>query len=271
MIYPVDLHTHSRASDGQYKPSELVHLAKERDIQLLALTDHDTLDGLEEAVETGKQIGVQVLPGIEMSAREYHTFHILGYCFSLEDSPLAKKSRKLQGGRNDRALRIIKYLQERSMPIELEEVRNAADGGVIGRPHFARLMLDKGYISSYREAFDRYLDTDEYHAEVEDKPPVSECMDAIKSSGGTVSLAHPYQIGLDNDALDMLVRRLVDMGLDAIECYYPKHTLQQTAFYLELAKKYDLHITGGSDFHGERVKPEVELARLELELEWLLN
>ena len=270
-MYLADLHMHSKASDGQYSPSELVQRAKGKEVQLLALTDHDTMGGVDEAIEAGKKIGIQVLPGIEMSAREYHTFHILGYCFSSENSPLTEQSRKLQGGRDDRAVRIIRYLRERSMPIELEEIKKVADGGVIGRPHFARLMLDKGYVSNYREAFDLWLDTDEYHAEVENKPPVQECMEAIKSSGGKVSLAHPHQIGLDNDKLDELVRQMKDMGLDAIECYYPRHTPQQTAFYLSLAKKYDLHITGGSDFHGERVKPGVDFAKLELELDWLMN
>lgn len=272
-MYPVDLHTHSKASDGQYRPSDLVKLAKEKEIQVLALTDHDTLNGLDEAATLGRELGVHVLPGIEMSAREFHTFHILGYGYGIseKDSPLTKMCQNLQNGRDDRALRIIDYLKEKSMAIELEELRAFADGGVIGRPHFARLMVDKGYISNYREAFDLYLDTDEYHARIENKPPVHKCMESIKASGGKVSLAHPYQIGLDNDQLDSLVKKLMDMGLDAIECYYPRHTVAQTTFYLELAKKYGLHVTGGSDFHGEKVKPNIDLAQLDLELDWLLE
>ena len=272
MIRTVDLHTHSRVSDGQYHPAELVSLAKQKGIQVLALTDHDNIDGVVEASCAGQNLGVQVVPGVELSAKEYNTFHILGYGKFTQDSPLAKLCNRSREGRRGKALRIIDYLAEKGMYITMEEVRAVAGEGSIGRPHFARLMLEKKYISNYRDAFNLYLDTEEYHDCVEiEKPPVRACIEAIKTSGGKVALAHPYQIGIDNDEMDMLVHELVSYGLDAIESYYPKHTPEQTGFYLELTKKYGLYITGGSDFHGERVKPEIELAKLELELDWLLE
>lgn len=157
------------------------------------------------------------------------------------------------------------------MRVELEEaIALAGDGGRLGRPHFAQLLVSKGYVKDSREAFDRYLDTEEYRACVKQvKPSVRECLEAIKSAGGKTSLAHPYQIGIDDDALDTLVGNLVPWGLDAIECYYPRFTPAQQAFYLSLAEKYRLHVTGGSDFHGERVKPDISLAALALDLDWL--
>lgn len=268
----VDLHTHSTMSDGQYTPFNLVHLAKKRGIEVLALTDHDTLSGLEEAITAGKTLGVCVLPGVELSAREYHTFHILGYGFSPNAPELTAMCEDMKHRRDERTFRILTYLQEKGMHLSVEEVKNAAGGDVIGRPHFARVMTDHGFVTNYRDAFNLYLDTDEYHQKVEqDKPPVRQCLETIKAAGGIAVLAHPYQIGIDNDALETLVRNLIDYGLDAIECFYPKHTAAQTAFYLYLADKYGLRVTGGSDFHGEQVKPEIQLTALELDVDWLLK
>lgn len=270
MHYICDLHTHTTASDGQYTPTELVQMAKVRGLDVLAVTDHDTVDGLREAVQTGEQYGLRVIPGIELSAKEYPTFHILGYGFSPEAPALQEFCRKMKARRNMRTPRLIAFLREKGVELSLAEVTEIAGGDIIGRPHFAQAMVRRGYISTNREAFDRYLDTEEYHAKVErDKPSVYECITAVKCAGGKVSLAHPYQIGIDDDALDKLVGDLTDCGLDAIECWYPKYTPEQQAFYLYLAEKYRLHQTGGSDFHGERVKPEVKLESYRLNLDWL--
>lgn len=174
--------------------------------------------------------------------------------------------------RDERKYRLIDYLREKGIELELPEVESLAGGDVIGRPHFARAMVRRGYVADTREAFDRFLDTDEYHERVERaKPSAKECVETIKAAGGKVSLAHPYQIGIDDDALDAQVRELVGFGLDAIECHYPRFTPEQQALYLRLTEKYSLHVTGGSDFHGERVKPDIRLAALPLELDWLLN
>ena len=265
-----DLHTHSTASDGQYAPAELVRLAKERGLETLALTDHDTVDGLEEAVRAGERAGIRVIRGIELSAKEYPTFHILGYGFDPEAPALSALCRELKEGRDQRAPRIIAFLEEQGVRIPLSEVEELAGGQIVGRPHFAQVLVRHGYVSSNREAFDRYLDTEEFHRRVErPKPPSRVCVETIRAAGGKVSLAHPYQIGVDDGKLEDIVRELAGFGLDAIECYYPKHTPEQQSFYLYLAEKYNLHMTGGSDFHGERVKPDIKLAGLELELGWL--
>lgn len=263
-----DLHTHSTASDGQYTPAELVRLAKSAGLEVLALTDHDTTDGLEEAVRTGAELGLRVIRGIELSAREYPTFHILGYDIDPEAEALAALCREMKAGRDERGPRIVRFLKEQGVDISLSEVEELAGGTILGRPHFAQVLTRRGYVSNVREAFDRYLDTAEFHRRVErPKPPMQVCIEAIKAAGGKASLAHPYQIGVDDQTLEELVRRSIGFGLDAIECYYPKFTPAQQDFYLRLAEKYRLHVTGGSDFHGEKVKPDTRLSLLPLSLD----
>lgn len=265
-----DLHTHSTASDGQYTPSELVRLARDRGIEALALTDHDTLDGLEEAAQAGKALGVRVIPGVELGAKEYRSLHILGYRFSPQAEGLRQLCTQLKQGRDERKYRMIDFLREKGVDISLAEVEELAGGDVIARPHFAQVMVRRGYVQTTREAFDRYLDTDEYQRIERQKPDARTCIEIIKAVGGLVSLAHPYQVKLEDDKLEALVKELAGYGLDAIECFYPKHTPEQQAFYRKLARTYHLHVTGGSDFHGERVKPDVSLAKVELDIDWML-
>jgi len=240
-------------------------------LEILALTDHDTIDGLEEARQAGEAKGLQVLRGVEIGAREYRRLHILGYGFSTQPSALTKLCEEMKAGRDERKYRIIDFLHEKGVDISLAEVEELAGGDVIGRPHFAQVMVRRGYVRSNREAFDLYLDTDEYQRIERQKPDKRTCVEVIKSAGGKVSFAHPYQVKLEDDALEALVKEMAGYGLDAIECLYPRHTPRQQAFYLHLAKKYGLRVTGGSDFHGERVKPDIPLAALELDVSWLLG
>lgn len=267
----VDMHTHSTASDGQHTPSELVGLAKSSGIELIALTDHDTIDGLSEARQAGQVLGVRVLDGIELSAREYHTFHILGYALSPKAPELLALCERLKIKRDERKFRILDFLKSKGVSLSEESVESTSEGGIIGRPHFARAMVEDGYVSSSREAFNNYLDTDEFHEIVEkDKPSAEECISVIKAAGGKACLAHPYQIGLDDERLEEEVRRLLEYGLDAIECWYPRHSVAMTRFYLNLAQRYGLYPTGGSDFHGERVKPGINLTAMDIDVGWLL-
>ena len=272
MRYIVDLHTHSTASDGQYASEEVVRQAKERGLEVLALTDHDTLAGVEAAVKAGEAVGLRVLRGIEIGAAEYENLHILGYNISSDAPILTELCEQFKSGRDERKFRILDYLRENGFELVLEEVEDLAKGDIVGRPHFAQAMVRRGYVKNNREAFDCWLDTEDYHRKVKRfKVPARTCLEAIRLAGGKTSFAHPYQVGLEDRALEKLVGQLKEDGLDAIECYYPRHTPEQTAFYLRLAEKYNLRITGGSDFHGERVKPDIQLAAWELELDWLLN
>lgn len=271
MKYLTDLHTHSAASDGQYTPAELVWMAKEHGLEVIALTDHDTLAGTDEAAAVGQKLGIQVLRGVELSAKEHNNFHILGYCYDLDSPALQNLCRKQQENRIKREKIILDFLGEKGIELTLDEVEAFAGGKVIGRPHFAQAMVQRGYVQTRQKAFEVFLDTSEFWAKVPRLEAGAEnCVRAIKDSGGKASLAHPYQMKLSNQELDLLVGELADLGLDAVECYYPKYTPEQQAFYLYLAEKYSLHATGGSDFHGEQVKPGIRLAKLELELNWLL-
>ena len=269
MTYKADLHTHSTVSDGQYTPAELAQLVKKRGAQVWALTDHDNLDGLDEAARAGEALGLHVVRGVELSSGDYQNLHILGYNFS---APMLREwVEGLKKGRNDRKYRIRDFLRTKGLEIPLDEVDEEAAGGSVGRPHFAKVMLKRGYVATRKEAFDRYLDIPEFQKiEKGKKPSAQECVERIKAAGGKVSLAHPYQIMLKMESLEELVKRLKNCGLDAIECYYPIHTSTQTAEYLALAEKYCLHITGGSDFHGENNKPDHPLAAWELEMDWLI-
>lgn len=246
-----------------------MRLAHARGIEVLALTDHDTVDGLEEAVQAGAREGLTVLRGIELGAKEHRNFHILGYGFSPEDPDLLRLCHSMREGRDERKYRIRDYLRDKGIEISLAEVEELAGGAVIARPHFAQVLVRHGYVASNREAFDRYLDTEEYQRIERPKPEARTCVELLKRAGGRVSLAHPYQLGYDDERLRSTVRQLADWGLDALECHYPKHTPEQTAFYCRLAREFGLRETGGSDFHGERVKPDVELACLELNIEWI--
>lgn len=266
-----DLHTHSTASDGQYAPAELARRAAGRGIQVLALTDHDSLGGLEEALEAGKDLGLFVLRGVELGAREYRSLHILGYGFSAAAPALRELCARMKRGRDERKFRIVDYLREKGVPVSLEEAEEIAGGDIIGRPHFAQAMVRRGYVGSVREAFERYLDTADYARIERVKPSARTCVETIHAAGGRAALAHPYQVRLEDGALDALTGELAGYGLDALECFYPRHTEAQTAFYLRLAEKYHLRVTGGSDFHGEAVKPDGALAAWDLDADWLLE
>lgn len=269
MTQLADLHTHSTASDGQYPPTELVKQAKEAGVEVLALTDHDTINGLEEAVAAGQAQNLTVLRGVELGASEDRHMHILGLGFQAECPQLAQLCRTLKASRDERKYRIVDFLAQKGVHIDLAEVEAQAGGDVIARPHFAQVMLRHGYVSSIREAFDRYLDTDEYQKIERYKASAAECIHVIHQSGGKAVLAHPYQLGFSDEKLERTLQTLKDSGLDGLECYYPRHTPEMVQHYLTLAKKYNLSVSAGSDFHGEAVRPDTHLTPTPLELNWL--
>ena len=160
MEYRADLHTHSTASDGQYKPVDLVEKAQKAGVEVLALTDHDTIDGVEEAICAGQNLHMKVLRGVELGASEDRHMHILGLALRPDCIQLAELCRKLRESRDERKYRIVDFLQEKGISIDLKEVEELAGGNVIARPHFAQVMVRHGYVATTREAFDRYLDTD---------------------------------------------------------------------------------------------------------------
>lgn len=259
-----DLHMHSTASDGQYTPEQLVERAAQAGVQVLALTDHDTTAGLEEAQQAALRAGVAFIPGIEMDT-EYPgisgNFHILGYGIAPEDPTLLSLCRELAQQRSQRALRIFAYLEQRKMPVSPAAVEAYAGGAAIGRPHFARAMVDAGYVATMREAFDRVLDTPEFYAIDRKKPHPGKAIQEITAAGGLAVLAHPAQLHFGPEAPDWtsLLRELKDAGLKGLECYYSTFSPQETARYCALADMLGLYVTVGSDFHGEKIKPDIQL------------
>lgn len=271
MKYKVDLHTHTTASDGQYAPDQLVEMAQKAGIQYLAVTDHDTMDGVEAAIEAGKKQGVHVLRGVELGAREDRNLHILGLGLQPGPTPLGELCETLRKSRDERKYRILSFLKEKGVEISLEEVETMAGGKVVARPHFARVMVQRGYVATTREAFDRYLDTDEYQRIERFKAGAAQCIEAIHQAGGKAVFAHPYQLRYEAEQLEAMVRSLKEYGIDGMECYYPKHTPKMVEQYLQLAEKYGLYVTAGSDFHGEQVHPDMPLTPVSLEIEWILQ
>lgn len=252
----IDLHTHTTASDGSLTPTELVQLAVEKRLEALAVTDHDTIDGIAEALAAGAAHGMDVVPGIEISA-EYSggTLHILGYYIDAADRRFCAKIAQLQQARAERNPKIIKKLQELGMNIEMEDVVAEAGGGQIGRPHFAQALLKKGYVRSAREAFDRFLakGAAAYCEKFRFQP--QDAIACIAEAGGIAVLGHPSSLNCpDEAALERVVHSMVAMGIRGIEAYYSDHTAEQTRHYIALAQKYNLLITGGSDFHGHSIK-----------------
>ena len=263
----LDLHTHSSASDGQYTPAELVKLANGKSLEIFAITDHDSVSGLEEGRQEAEKLNMRFIPGIEISAQEDEEIHVLGYGIDYQNELILKCCEDFRNDRLHRGDRICGFLKSKGVDIDMASILEIAGDSNLGRPHFARYLIDKGYVSERKEAFDKYLDTPEFlEATRRKEPTIPQSIDIIHSAGGKAVLAHPAFIHKTEDELEDMVARLKEYGLDGIECFYSKHKKPQTDFYLELAYKYKLKTSCGSDFHGENVKADVALG-MDLDME----
>ncbi|MBO8164941.1 MAG: PHP domain-containing protein [Brevibacillus sp.] len=245
-----DLHSHTTASDGTCLPAENVRLAKEAGLAALAITDHDTVAGIEEALAAGQELGVKVVPGVEISSvAKGQDIHVLGYYVPYQDTRFQKVLADLRDTRHQRNKLMIARLQELGVQISLEDVYRQKEGPDknIGRPHIAAEMMRRGYVDSIDEAFDKYLGR--HGAAYVNPPRISpqQAIDLIKAAGGVAVLAHP---GLYED--DELVEELIRYGLDGIEVWHPDNGQEKTEKYLRLTEQHGLVATGGSDFHGWR-------------------
>jgi hypothetical protein len=262
----VDLHVHSNASDGTLPPREVVRLAREGNLKALALTDHDTIDGLSDALAAGAEFGVEVIPGVEISAKHSGgSMHILGYFLDPQSETLGPRLAVLQQARQDRNPQIIAKLNALGIPLTLRQVAAISGQGQMGRPHIARALYEAGYVASIQAAFDLYLNN-RGRAYVEKfRFPPPEAIAMIREAGGVAVLAHPFTLNhADPGELRALLMELQRLGLAGMECYYPEHTPEQEACYLRLARELGLAITGGSDFHGDN-KPEVALGQVNVQ------
>ncbi|WP_308634498.1 PHP domain-containing protein [Paenibacillus silvisoli] len=248
-----DLHTHTTASDGMQRPADNVAMAKARGLAALAITDHDTVDGIAEALEAGERLGITVVPGVEISTvANGRDIHILGYYINWNSVAWQTKLKSLAGTRDQRNVMILERLRELGLPVTMEEVLEAAraqgkDSGSLGRPHIAAVLIAKGFVGSMQEAFDRYLG--EGGSAYANPPRLHpfEALAWIKEAGGTSVIAHPGLYGSDE-----LVEEIIARGAEGIEAHHPDHSPEDEARYLRMAERHGLIVTGGSDFHGER-------------------
>ena len=259
----IDLHVHSNASDGTYAPAEVVRRAKEGGLKAIALTDHDTIDGLAEAVTAGERYGVEVIPGVEVSARfPGGSMHVLGLGINYSNGHLGERLAVLQKARAERNPQIIAKLNDLGIKITLEQVAQISGRGQMGRPHIARALMEAGYVRSIQEAFDIYLRNDGKAYVAKFRFPPEEAIAMIRDVKGVPVLAHPFTLGLGSAfALKNTLEELMALGLAGIEAIYAEHTPEQEALYLRLARELGLLITGGSDYHGEN-KPEITLGSM---------
>lgn len=261
----VDLHAHTTASDGSLSPIELVALAREKNLSAVGVTDHDTIAAWDEAFAAGEKQNVEIVPGVELSTSyEGGRFHLLGYLFD-RDSNLTQVLEDIQAERGNRNAVIFENLKKLGVPLEEAEVRKFAgrDDGELGRPHFARAMVERGYAGSTQEAFDKYLaDGAPGYAPKEVLSP-HEAIALIHDAGGVAIWAHPpMRKKFSYDELEERLRDWIGWGLDGLEVFYAQYTPQDTAWTNAMCEKYNLIGSGGSDFHGVS-KPDVQLGKVQ--------
>jgi 3',5'-nucleoside bisphosphate phosphatase len=247
----IDLHAHTTASDGSLSPAELVQLAKCQGLAALAITDHDTVDGLAAARAEGDRLEISIIPGIELSCFYQNIeLHILGYFIDPDDPQLRPALRRYLSSREDRNLRIIGRLQELGLNITYEEVKTFSGAATMGRPHIAQVLLQKGYVLSVADAFSRYLGDDAPAYIARALPEASEAIALIRNIGGIPVLAHPLYASRAKQGFESLCATLKNTGLLGLEAVYSGHTQQQTDRLRSVARDQGLLISGGSDFHG---------------------
>ena len=242
----IDMHTHSTFSDGIFSPSELVDYAVKKGLSGIAITDHDTVDGIEEAMERASIYkGFIVIPGVELST-EYNNeeVHVLGYMIDYRMEYLLRILKYLQDTRNNRAIKIIDKLKKMGIKINHEDVMKIAGDGAIGRPHIARFLIQDGYVGTIKNAFTEYLAKGAPAYVPKQKLTPLCAINIIRKAGGVSVAAHPGLLKSKN-----ILNYLIHIGIDGIEVYHSKHTAKQSEEFLKLAQRHNLFITGGSDFH----------------------
>jgi 3',5'-nucleoside bisphosphate phosphatase len=256
MTNRVDLHIHTTASDGQLSPTEIVRRALALGLRTIAITDHDTVDGVAEAIEAARGQDIEVVPGVEFSTDIPRAeVHVLGFFVDYEDGELRNKLTEMRESRFNRARTMVKRLERLGLPLEWDRIHSIAGEACLGRPHIARALMESGYVASVNEAFDRYIGRDRPAYVERFKLSPGEAVKLIRNARGLPVLAHPIdQTGL--------VPELVREGLLGIEVYYANYTRDEVLVLLEVAHRYGLVTTGGSDFHGRDVLPENHLGEV---------
>jgi predicted metal-dependent phosphoesterase TrpH len=258
----IDLHSHTVFSDGSATPFELIALAHSQGARAIAITDHDTVAGLDAGRQAAEHFGIEFVDGIEISA-DYSpgTMHILGYYIDDKATMLLATLAELRSAREKRNPEIAARLQALGLDISYKEVERLAGNKVVGRPHFARLMVERGYAESIQDAFNRFLAKGAAAYVEKARLSPKDSIALIHRAGGVAVLAHPYQLKLASiEEMEKLIIELARMGLDGIEAIYSRHSDEERSVYAELAKRHGLLVTGGSDYHGT-YKPDLNIVR----------
>ena len=259
-----DLHLHTTHSDGRLSPSELLTLCVERGLNTVAVTDHDTTSGLDECEIIASEKGLDFIPGIEFGAKAQRgEIHILGYFIDKDDALLQTVLSDLQEDRKTRAERMVALLCQTGTPVSWDRISELADGGSVGRPHIAQVLVEEGYASHPKDAFDRLINWKAPAYVPRKLIQPKEAVDLIKGSGGLAVLAHPLESKAKSGRreifdLETTIASLVDFGIVGIEAYYGDYSSEQVERVVSLANKYGLIPCGGSDYHaaGNPIEPE---------------
>ncbi len=261
----VDLHIHTTASDGKFTPAEIVHKAWKGGLTHIAICDHDSIDGVIPAQETAlKYPGMKVIGGVEINTDiPSGELHVLGYCFDSQSIELKTELERLRNSRIERAKRMIQKLRNLGIKIDYERVEELAGTGSIGRPHIAQVMMERGYINNFKEAFNKYISRGGPAYVERDKITPAEAIRLVLKAKGIPVLAHP----LTSENFETLITELLAAGLMGMEVYYNNYTAEQIKGLVGIAVKYNLIMTGGSDFHGIDTVNESPLGTVEVPLE----
>lgn len=263
----VDLHLHTTASDGSLTPAQLVALALERGLATIAVTDHDSTEGVDAALAAARDSDLEVIPGVELNTDvENGEVHVLGYFLDHHHPELQDRLVRLRTGRLGRGEGMVQRLRQLGLDLSwdrVQELAGVAEGGAVGRPHIARALVEKGFVGSVREAFDRYIGNDGPAYVAREKLDPTAAVQIIRGAGGVPALAHPADI----PDFDTLVPALLAAGLMALECHYGTYPSDIVARLVERATALGLVPTGGSDFHGLDVIPDYHLGGTPVPLE----
>lgn len=272
----IDLHTHSTFSDGTYTPTQLVQAARDANLYAVALTDHDCVDGVSEALEAGKTFGIEVIPGIELAAYYNNPseteIHIVGLFLDYTNKDLLEKTKEIMYERVQRNIKMTARLSELGFPMTYDELLAEAGRDSCSRAHYANLMVKKGYVKTKKEAFQKYISHGMPGFVPRILPTPQECIDLITKSGGVAVLAHPTLYGMNYNQIRIMAKELMGMGLKAIEVKYSTYKPEQEREITRIAAELGLKSSGGSDFHGLN-KPDISigtgLGRLRIPEEFL--
>ncbi len=268
----IDLHAHTTASDGTATPRALAELALRQGLSAVAITDHDTVLGYPELEKAGKELGIETVPGIEISTKFHRAVHILGYYIDPHSPELEPVLNWVVEDRDKRNKEMCRLMAADGLPINYEDMKKRF-GEVIGRPHFADILVELGLAKNVKDAFDRYVEKGQRYYVGRTILPIERAIEIIRLSGGVPVLAHPFQYKLDDPGLRELIEYCMAQGLRGMECRYSGYGPEQSAYLEALAEEYGLIKTGGSDYHGSN-KPRICLGsgieeNLHVPYEWL--